>query len=104
MSEAQIRCISHNSSHSVAWLIWHIARIEDVTMNLLLAGTPQVWHCNEWLAQMKLKVCDVGTGIDEASVAGRSEKIDIEALRAYRLAVGRKTQEIVKQIQPEALK
>lgn len=101
MSEAQIRRISHNSSHSVAWLIWHIARIEDVTMNLL-AGTPQVLHCNE--CQMKLKVRDVGTGIDEASVAGLSENIDIEALRAYRLAVGRKTQEIVKQIQPEELK
>jgi len=45
----------------------------------------------------------ISTGIDEASVAGLSEKIDIEALRAYRLAVGRKTQEIVKQIQ-EAIK
>ena len=44
-------------------------------MNLLLAGTPQVLHSNDWLAQMKLKVRDVGEGTDEASVAGLSEKI-----------------------------
>jgi hypothetical protein len=42
MAEEQIRRIPQNCEHSVAWIIWHIARCEDVTMNLLVAGSPQV--------------------------------------------------------------
>jgi hypothetical protein len=104
MTEAHIRRIPHNCAHSVAWLIWHIARIEDVTMNLLLAGTSQVLYRGDWLAQMKIEASDVGTGMGEAGVADLSARVDIDALRAYRLAVGRRTREIAKQIQPEELK
>jgi hypothetical protein len=42
MAEERVRRIPPGECHSVAWLIWHIARCEDVTMNLLVAGTPQV--------------------------------------------------------------
>lgn len=104
MTEAHIRRIPHNCSHSVAWLIWHIARIEDVTMNLLLAGTSQVLYRGDWLARMKIEASDVGTGMGEAGVADLSTRVDIEALRAYRVAVGRRTREIVKQIQPKELR
>ena len=104
MNEAHIRRIPHNRAHSVAWLIWHIARIEDVTMNLLLTGTSQVLHEGNWLAKMGLDGGDVGTGTDEERVAEVSAKINIEALRAYRLAVGRKTREVVPAIDVEALK
>ena len=49
MTEEQTRHIPRNCDHSVAWLIWHIARIEDVAMNLLVAGGPQVLHQSNWL-------------------------------------------------------
>ena len=38
MTEEQIRRIPKNREHSVAWCIWHLARIEDVTMNLLVVA------------------------------------------------------------------
>ncbi|NIS79816.1 MAG: DinB family protein, partial [Anaerolineales bacterium] len=38
MTEDQIRRIPRVGEHSIAWLIWHIARIEDVAMNMLVAG------------------------------------------------------------------
>jgi hypothetical protein len=31
-----VRRIPRNCEHAIAWIIWHIARIEDVTMNLLV--------------------------------------------------------------------
>lgn len=104
MSEEQIRRIPRNCEHSVAWCIWHIARIEDVAMNLLVAGSPQILHRGNWLAQMKMTVGDTGNAMDEQGVAALSATIDIEALRAYRVAVGRGTREMVQQLQPEALK
>jgi hypothetical protein len=104
MPEEQIRRIPQGVEHSVAWLIWHIARCEDITMNLLVAGSSQTLHRDDWLEQMKIAVCDTGNAMDEAGVANFSSAIDIEALRAYRLAVGRRTREVVKQLQPAELK
>ena len=36
MTEERIRRVPRNCEHSVAWIIWHIARCEDITMNLLV--------------------------------------------------------------------
>jgi hypothetical protein len=104
LSEAQIRCIPQGAEHSVAWLIWHMARCEDITMNLLVASSPQILHRDNWLKKMKITVRDTGNAMDQAGVANFSNAVEIEALRAYRLAVGRRTQEIVRQLQPTELK
>jgi hypothetical protein len=103
MSEVQIRYIPPRDSHSVAWLLWHTARIEDVTMNLLVAGTPQVLHQSNWLESMRVMVEDTGNAMDGTAIAELSTTIDIEALRRYRTAVGRRTREIAQKLLPEAL-
>lgn len=84
--------------------MWHIARIEDVTMNMLVAGSPQILHQGGWLERMKIGGRDTGNLMDPEDVATLSAKIDVEALRAYRLAVGLRTRQIVQQLQPQALK
>jgi hypothetical protein len=104
MTEGQIRRIPQNCEHSVAWCIWHIARIEDVTMNLLVAGNPQIFSQGDWAERMNVTVYDTGNEKDPKKLAELSAQIDIEALRAYRIAVGRKTQEIVQELGPENLK
>jgi hypothetical protein len=104
MDEAQIRRIPHNQEHSVAWLLWHMARIEDVTMNLLIAGTPQVITQGNWLAQMKITISHTGNLMIKDDVVQLSNVIDVDALRAYRVAVGKHTQGIVKELQPADLK
>jgi hypothetical protein len=104
MSEERIRCIPQGGEHSTAWLIWHMARCEDITMNLLVAGTPQILSRNDWLKQMGVTVCDTGNAMDQATMTEFSRAINIEVLRNYREAVGRRTREIVKQLQPADLK
>jgi hypothetical protein len=100
----QIRRIPQNCEHTVAWCVWHIARIEDVTMNLLVAGSPQLLHQDNWLKRMNVTVSDTGNTMCKKSVANLSKMVDIEALRAYRIAVGRRTREIVVQLTPDELK
>jgi hypothetical protein len=73
-------------------------------MNLLVAGSPQILHRDGWLKQIKIRVCDTGNAMAEAELAHFSNAIDIMALRAYRLAVGRRTREIVRQLEPAMLK
>jgi hypothetical protein len=104
MTEDAIRFIPPKFNHSIAWIIWHLARIEDVTMNLLVAGDPQVLHGDPWLERMKIKVRNTGNGMDNEGVANLSTRIDIGALMAYRVTVGRRTRKMVKQLRPEELK
>lgn len=104
LSDEKARRIPRNSEHSIIWNIWHIARIEDVVMNMLVAGRPQILNQDNWLKQMKIKVRDTGNAMDAEDVVDLSNKIDIEALRAYRVAVGHRTRDIVKQIKPQELK
>lgn len=103
-TEEQIRRIPRGINHSIAWLIWHIARCEDITMNLLVAGSSQVLNRDNWLKSMKVSVCDTGNAMDDVGVANFSNRVNIEALRAYRLAVGCRTREIVKHLLPAELK
>ncbi len=73
-------------------------------MNMLVAGDPQILHQDKWLEQMKITVRDTGNEMDGEGVVKLSAVIEIDALRAYRLAVGRRTRAIAAQLQLEQLK
>jgi hypothetical protein len=103
MTEERIRRVPRNCEHSVAWIIWHIARCEDITMNLLVAGSLQVLNQEGWLERTKSPICHTGNEMNEAEIVDFSTAVDIKALRAYRVAVGRRTREIVNQLGPEDL-
>jgi len=103
LSEDQARVIPSRCVHSIAWIIWHTARIEDVTMNLLVAGSPQVFTQDKWLKQMKIEVEDTGNASDMESVLSLSTAIDLLELREYRLRVGRRTRQVVENLQAEEL-
>lgn len=47
------------------------------------------------MARLGISIRDVGTGMSGDDVADLSAKIDIPAVRAYRVAVGRRTREAV---------
>jgi hypothetical protein len=99
----QMRLIPRNCDHSIAWILWHMTRIEDVTMNLLVAGSPQVMLQEGWLDQLKVNVRDTGNAMTTSGVMELSACMNIEALRSYRLEVGRRTREIVKLLDWEQL-
>ncbi len=104
LNPAQARRIPSGCEHSIAWLIWHIARCEDITMNLLVAGSPQVLLQDGWLAKLGVEACDTGNGMSPNEVAGFSAAVDLLALRAYRQAVGRATREIAAGLGSQDLK
>jgi hypothetical protein len=103
-TDEQFRCIPRNSEHSIAWIIFHIARIEDITMNMLVAGTPQLFVCDDWIKKLNITIEHSANSMDDRSVAALSSQIEIDALRAYRLAVGRRTRQIVQSLKPEEFK
>lgn len=103
ISEEQIRCIPEGAEHSIAWILFHLARIEDMTMNMLVAGTPQIFVREDWAKRLNVEIFHSGNAMDESSVVIISARIDIYELRAYRQSVGHQTRKIVQKLKPEEL-
>jgi hypothetical protein len=104
LAEQQARGIPPGWAHSIAWLTWHCARIEDITMGMLLAGKDQLLHLDGWYERMQVPYRDTGNAMSPADVAHLSAHIDLPSLTAYRIAVGQRTRQLVSHLQPEDLK
>jgi len=67
LSEAQLRGRPHAGVNTVAWLVWHMARVEDVGVNRFVVDRSQVLD-DGWLAKLGVGRRDVGTGMSDAEV------------------------------------
>lgn len=94
LSEAQVRGRPHPGVNTIAWLLWHWARVEDVGVNRFIADRPQVLDAG-WLDRLGVERRDVGTGMSDAEVDGLSARVDLEALRGYGDAVAAGTLALV---------
>lgn len=103
LNEDDFRAIPPKGEHSIAWIIFHIARIEDITMNILVAGTTQVYKRDKWVKKLKSTIHHSANKMDDDSVELLSASLDMAALREYRFSVGKRTREIVRKIQPVEL-
>jgi len=89
--------------NSLAWLFWHISRVEDIAANLIIAERPQVFDEGDWAARLHVPRRDLGAGMTDPEVDDLSATIDLAALPPYRAAVGRRTQDVVRALPPEVL-
>jgi hypothetical protein len=95
LTDDQMRVRPREDLNSLAWLMWHIARAEDIMANIIVNGRDQVFD-GGWLPRLKITRRDFGIGMTMPEVVELSAKIDLAALRDYRDAVGLRTQEIVR--------
>ena len=102
LTEAQVRGRPHPGVNTVAWLVWHAARIEDVGVNRFVVDGTQVLDTG-WLGRLGVDRRDVGTGMTDAEVDALSARIDLSALRAYWQAITRRTLDVVATLRGEKL-
>lgn len=93
-----------DTKNSIAWHLWHIARIEDMTMNILIANGQQVLSSDSWLKKMNIEFTHSGNDMSEKDIALISSEIDFNSLLAYRKAVGKRTREVVSSLRPGLFK
>ena len=94
LNDEQMRVRPREDLNSIAWLVWHIARAEDIMVNRVLAGRSQVFD-DAWLKRLGITRRDFGIGMSTAEVSDLTRQIDVGALREYRDAVGLRTREVV---------
>jgi hypothetical protein len=65
-----------DTKNSIVWHFWHISRIEDMTMNILVADVQQVLYAGSWLEKMNIEFSHSGNKMSEEEIAELSSKID----------------------------
>lgn len=97
------RIVPEGEDHSVAWLLWHLTRCEDITMNMLVMKGEQLLHSQEWIERLEVDWRDTGNAMTPQEITEFSQVINLEALMNYRFSVGTATQEIIKGLGKEQI-
>jgi hypothetical protein len=103
LSESQLRTISEKEKHSLIWILWHISRIEDVTMNILVADGGQVYHRDNWGSKLNSPIQHTGNIIQDDDLYALSRQVNPDHMFSYRIAVGRQTRRIIENLPGEDL-
>jgi hypothetical protein len=104
MADDQLRCIPDRMEHSIVWVLWHLARIEDITMNLIVAGQKQVFDTGSWSAKLNISLIRTGNAMSKGEIIELGNGINIDQLREYRVGVGRQTEKIALKIDSSEIK
>lgn len=92
LSTEQLHFVPEGESHSIAWIIWHGARVEDLIVQQVLRGQRPEWETGGWAARTGLPEKGFGTG--QSAEEARAVRIaDLEAFAAYAGQVAAHTQE-----------
>src|SRR5688572_2298190 len=98
LTESQARARPHGLN-SLAWIFWHLARTEDGLVSSIVLQRDQLFDQEDWSRRLAVGTRDVSTSKDK--VAELSNSIDLDALWAYRDAVGRRTREGLRALWPD---
>ena len=104
LAQDKMRIVPPKFEHSIVWIFWHLARIEDITMSCLLEGKPQVFLSHGWLDKLGIEFRDTGNCRDTQYLETLNNKMNIDSLLQYRQVVGRNTQSLVKSLEPARMK
>lgn len=103
LSREEYAVMPTSKDETIAWVLWHIARIEDLTMNLLVDRKEQVFNA-DWKEKLNVSIMDTGNALTDDEIMKLSTNINIEELLAYRNAVAKRTREIVSGLKSEDMK
>ncbi|MBT2550604.1 DUF664 domain-containing protein [Arthrobacter sp. ISL-65] len=90
------------NGNSIAWLIWHLSRIED-TQVASAAGLPQVWTSQGFAGRFGLPLPEHDTGYGHSSDNVDAVRATRELLADYYEAVHRQTVEVLRSLGDDGL-
>lgn len=98
------RKAENKKGRTILYGLWHSTRIEDITMNLLVMGKDQLFEKDKWFSKINSSIRHTGNSLNNNQILEMSSFINIEELKAYRIAVGRNSQDIIRDLNSNDLK
>ncbi len=89
-------------SNSIAWLVWHLTRIEDDHV-ADVAGTDQVWTSQGWHDRFGLPFPPGAHGYGDSPAEVAQVRVDADLLAGYHAAVAAMVLEYVGSLEPKDL-
>ena len=102
LSDEQLRSCQNNLN-SIAWILWHMARCEDVAISRIIFDQEQVFDEDNYSSSLKASRRDIGTSMSFKEVIDLSNQIDLNSLREYSVEVATKTQKVIRELPLEQL-
>jgi len=96
LTPAEVRWQPTLHTNHIAWLVWHMARVEDQWVNRVLRGTTEVWNADGWAERFRMDPTSTGTRQTMEEVRAMSE-IPLTDLMAYFNAVRAATRQYLDQ-------
>ena len=82
LTDEQLHFVPEGQSHSIAWCMWHGARIEDMFLQQIFGGGRPEWETGGWAAKTGLP--DRGFGTGQSTEDAAAIRIgDLAAFQAY---------------------
>ncbi len=91
-------------SKTIAYSLYHIFRIEDITANSLVKKGPQIFFANEYQRKMNSPIITTGNELAGQEIAEFSSKLDIDGLYGYISEVDTATTDLLKGLSYSDLK
>ena len=95
LTPAEIRWQPTPHTNHIAWLVWHVARVEDVWVSRL-RGRPAVWQADGWAERFHMDPLSSGAGQTLEEIRAMPE-IPLTDLMAYFDAVRAVTRRYLEQ-------
>ena len=89
------RQVPEGEEHSLLWILWHISRIEDITMRVLVENVDQEYLSGGWEDKLVSRIHHTGNAAPPEDMVYLTQTLNHKVLLDYRNAVGNNTRKIV---------
>lgn len=102
LSETDLQRRPSGTGNSIAWLVWHLGRVEDAQV-ASGSGLEQVWKAQGFVSRFGLPLADSDTGYGHSSGQVDAVRAPRELLLEYYQAVHRQTAKVLDDIDDPGL-
>ena len=88
--DEQLHFVPPEGSHSIAWVLWHAARIEDSIIQRIAQDKDPIWREGGWVERTGLPPKGIGTG-QSTDEAQQVHLANVDAFAGYADAVAAAT-------------
>nr|WP_308624196.1 DinB family protein [uncultured Eisenbergiella sp.] len=103
LTDREYAIMPSSKDETIGWAVWHIARIEDLTMNMLVGRREQIFN-QDWKQRIQVSVTDTGNAMQDEEIMALSKEMNTPELLKYRCEVGRRTRSLVQSLTPEDMR
>ncbi len=95
--------LKNSKNENIIWNLWHIIRIEDLTVNILIRERESILN-KKLKNELNISITDTGNSLSKEEIKKLAENINIDKLKYYNDKVGEKTINLIKRLKAEDMK